>query len=138
MLIDSANAVSRIDNLEFLCDVVPKTVTYREYKQNKAARAARKKELQNGQTTLDNSRSLPKRPSEVIDVDEEFPDQQDESIDPSTNGHVEVQAGSSQTTAQANGDDDSMKHHQTNGESHRDSSHGDDPHYSDSEDVVMS
>lgn len=112
-------------------------MTYREYKQNKAARAARKKELQNGQTTLDSSRSLPKRPSEVIDVDEEVPEQQDESIDPPTNGHVELQAESPRAPPQTNGDDGPMEYNQTNGESYHDSPHHDDSHHGDSDDVEM-
>lgn len=53
-----ANAVARIDNLEFLSDVVPRTITYREYKEKASARAAKKKArpLQPGQTTLDGKR----------------------------------------------------------------------------------
>jgi hypothetical protein len=37
-----ATAVSRIDNLEFLSDVVPKTQTYRQYKAEKAQEEATK------------------------------------------------------------------------------------------------
>ncbi|OCK94589.1 histone-fold-containing protein, partial [Cenococcum geophilum 1.58] len=33
---DVANAVARIDNLEFLSDVVPKTMPYKKYKEQKA------------------------------------------------------------------------------------------------------
>jgi hypothetical protein len=41
MLIDSvATAVSRIDNLEFLSDTVPKTKTYRQFREEKAQEAA--------------------------------------------------------------------------------------------------
>ena len=126
-----ANAVSRIDNLEFLCDVVPKTITFREYKHQKAARIARKKELQQGQTTLNSSRSLPKRPREVIDVDEELPDQQDESVDPPTNGHVEVEVVSPEPTPRVNGGNETTQNPETNGDSH----HGE---HSDAEDVEMS
>jgi hypothetical protein len=39
---DIATAVSRIDNLEFLSDVVPKTQTYRQYKAEKAQEEAEK------------------------------------------------------------------------------------------------
>ncbi|MCJ1357040.1 MAG: hypothetical protein MMC33_007036 [Icmadophila ericetorum] len=53
---DLANAVARIDNLEFLSDVVPRTMTYREFKEKKAARAKKVKPLQSGQTTLDGKR----------------------------------------------------------------------------------
>ena len=59
-----ANAVARIDNLQFLEDVIPRTTTYREYKAKKASKAATQgpQSLQNGQTTLDGSRPLPQRP----------------------------------------------------------------------------
>jgi hypothetical protein len=42
----TATAVSRIDNLEFLADVIPKTVPYKLYKERKAAEAAEEKTLQ--------------------------------------------------------------------------------------------
>lgn len=56
-----ANAVSRIDNLEFLSDVIPRTQTYgqymekknRDYKETKSRDAARTRAIENGQTTLD-------------------------------------------------------------------------------------
>ncbi|KAI5303804.1 hypothetical protein KEM56_007169 [Ascosphaera pollenicola] len=38
---DVAAAVSRIDNLEFLSDVIPKTTTYRSYKQKRARETAK-------------------------------------------------------------------------------------------------
>lgn len=37
----SAAAVARIDNLEFLSDTVPKTKTYRQFREEKAEEAAR-------------------------------------------------------------------------------------------------
>ena len=48
----TANAVARFDNLEFLSDVVPRTVTYKEYKQ-KQSKQASGSSVANGQTTLD-------------------------------------------------------------------------------------
>lgn len=65
----SASAVARVDNLEFLSDVVPRTMTYREYKEKKArtAKAQEFQPLPNGQRTLDNLRLLPRRPAEVAD-----------------------------------------------------------------------
>ncbi|KAF2755278.1 histone-fold-containing protein, partial [Pseudovirgaria hyperparasitica] len=48
---DVANAVSRIDNLNFLADVVPRTTTVRKVKE--ARRAAAKLARANGQATLD-------------------------------------------------------------------------------------
>ena len=104
--------MARFDNLEFLSDVVPKTITYGEHKRRKAEKEKRKRELQNGQTTLNASRSLPKRQTEVIDVDKEFPDEQDEPVDPPINGHV--QAGPSHV----NGNGDMMNDHETHDGSH--------------------
>lgn len=54
-----ANAVARIDNLEFLSDVIPRTTTFKEYKEKKARLVG---PLPNGQTTLGKPRSLPQRP----------------------------------------------------------------------------
>ncbi|KAK3174565.1 hypothetical protein OEA41_001811 [Lepraria neglecta] len=66
---DLANAVARIDNLQFLEDVIPRTTTYREYKAKKASKATTQgpPSLQNGQTTLDGSRPLPQRPAQMAD-----------------------------------------------------------------------
>ncbi|MCJ1312215.1 hypothetical protein MMC25_005889 [Agyrium rufum] len=62
---DLANAVARLDNLEFLSDVVPRTTTYREYRRQKAEKQASKsaKAAEAGQTTLDGKRigGLPDR-----------------------------------------------------------------------------
>ena len=54
----SANAVARLDNLEFLTDVIPRTTTWREHKAKKAresgeSSARRSRPLAAGQTTLD-------------------------------------------------------------------------------------
>ncbi|KAI4260124.1 MAG: hypothetical protein L6R42_004208 [Xanthoria sp. 1 TBL-2021] len=68
---DLANAVARIDNLEFLTDVIPKTTTFREYKEKKSKPAKVNATLSTGQTTLDGSRSLPSRPADVMHVGEE-------------------------------------------------------------------
>lgn len=64
----TANAVSRIDNLTFLEDVVPKTTTYREFKSRNKGRGANNQEgapLQNGQTTIDvsSNRARVQRPA---------------------------------------------------------------------------
>ncbi len=51
-----ANAVARVENLEFLADVVPKTTTYKAVKQKSAkdgTAAAPNGGLANGQGTLD-------------------------------------------------------------------------------------
>ena len=59
--------MARIDNLQFLEDVIPRTTTYREYKAKKASKVATQgpQPLQNGQTTIDGSRPLPQRPVHI-------------------------------------------------------------------------
>ena len=49
--ISTANAVARVENLEFLTDVVPKTQTYKQVKAKMAAKEPAAKA--NGQRTLD-------------------------------------------------------------------------------------
>jgi hypothetical protein len=50
----TANAVARVENLEFLTDVVPKTQTYKQVKQKQAKEpAAKANGVANGQKTLD-------------------------------------------------------------------------------------
>ncbi|OQD74755.1 hypothetical protein PENDEC_c009G02531 [Penicillium decumbens] len=49
---DLATAVSHIDNLEFLADVIPKTTTYKQFKEKKARDAAKSAEMEKGQRTL--------------------------------------------------------------------------------------
>ncbi|KAF4219591.1 hypothetical protein CNMCM8980_004370 [Aspergillus fumigatiaffinis] len=49
---DLATAVSRIDNLEFLADVIPKTTTYKQFKEKKAKEASRDAAFEKGQRTL--------------------------------------------------------------------------------------
>lgn len=50
----TAGAVTKYDNLDFLSDVCPQTVTYKEYKQRKTATGggAEDSALTNGQRTL--------------------------------------------------------------------------------------
>ena len=49
-----ANAVARVENLEFLTDVVPKTQTYKQVKQKQAKEpTAKSNGVTNGQRTLD-------------------------------------------------------------------------------------
>ena len=66
-----ANAVARIDNLEFLSDVIPRTTTYKEYKEKKAKAARGSEPLPNGQTRLDVSHGLPTRPAGPIITSQE-------------------------------------------------------------------
>ena len=63
-----ANAVSRIDNLEFLSDVIPRTTTYREYKEKKARSTKPSRALQDRQTTLDGKQTMPQHISERSDA----------------------------------------------------------------------
>ncbi|KAF7512140.1 hypothetical protein GJ744_002302 [Endocarpon pusillum] len=54
---DFANAVARIDNLDFLADVIPKTTTYKQFKEKRAkeeAASAALAPVAPGQTTLQN------------------------------------------------------------------------------------
>lgn len=113
-----ANAVTRIDNLEFLSDVVPKTMTYREFKQQKAARQARKQEmLQNGQTTLDKSSTVTKRPNEATAVEDGSGEEQGHPLETQVNGYA--QPDSHLSSPQTNGNSDTVfRHYQPNGETH--------------------
>lgn len=54
----TANAVARIDNLEFLSDVIPRTVPYKQLKEGskKARDGARNDSVERGQTTIDGNR----------------------------------------------------------------------------------
>jgi DNA-directed RNA polymerase I subunit RPA43 len=55
----TASAVSHIDNLEFLADVIPKTTTYKQFKEKKAKDAAKHTEMEKGQRTLNGAGSAP-------------------------------------------------------------------------------
>lgn len=44
--------MSRIDNLEFLADVIPKTTTYKQFKEKRAKEASKEAEIEKGQRTL--------------------------------------------------------------------------------------
>lgn len=53
-----ATAVSRIDNLEFLSDVIPKTTTYKQFKEKKAKEGPVKSGgIEKGQRTLNGTKS---------------------------------------------------------------------------------
>ncbi|KAL8950624.1 MAG: hypothetical protein Q9222_003355 [Ikaeria aurantiellina] len=106
---DLASAVARIDNLEFLADVIPKTTTFREIKEKKARTVRANPSLAVGQTTLDTSHTLPSRPADVLNSGEpEDPPDETEAYDneetydtreiemraPQTNGKQEYQHSS--------------------------------------------
>ncbi|KAH8696146.1 putative histone-like transcription factor [Talaromyces proteolyticus] len=55
---DLATAVSRIDNLEFLADVIPKTTTYKQFKEKRAREITQDLPIiEKGQTTLNGAGS---------------------------------------------------------------------------------
>src|SRR6187402_3473605 len=60
--IPTANAVSHLDNLEFLVDVVPKTIPFKEVKEKKSAAGAGKtngeSSIEAGQSTLDGKKPM--------------------------------------------------------------------------------
>jgi DNA-directed RNA polymerase I subunit RPA43 len=51
--------VSHTDNLEFLSDVIPKTTTYRQFKEKKAKDAADQGVMEKGQRTLNGAVAPP-------------------------------------------------------------------------------
>ncbi|KAJ6019644.1 hypothetical protein N7499_009391 [Penicillium canescens] len=56
---DLAAAVSHTDNLEFLSDVIPKTTTYKQFKEKKAKDAAGQSAMEKGQRTLNGTGAAP-------------------------------------------------------------------------------
>ncbi|KAL9584863.1 MAG: hypothetical protein Q9212_001860 [Teloschistes hypoglaucus] len=84
---DLANAVTRIDNLEFLSDVIPKTTTFREFKEKKSRTVKPSAPLSSGQTTLDQSRSLPTRPADVINPTEAQTTEESLQVEASDDGY---------------------------------------------------
>ncbi|KAL4909485.1 hypothetical protein BDW74DRAFT_82446 [Aspergillus multicolor] len=73
---DLATAVSRIDNLEFLADVIPKTTTYKQFKEKRAKESDKDLEIEKGQRTLNGA--LPPVP----EMDKESPNENKESLLP--------------------------------------------------------
>ncbi|KAL4928731.1 histone-fold domain-containing protein [Aspergillus undulatus] len=73
---DLATAVSRIDNLEFLADVIPKTTTYKQFKQKQAKDLSKDVEVQQGQRTLNGA--LPP----IADASPETPNGKEEASVP--------------------------------------------------------
>ena len=59
LLTSKANAVTRIDNLEFLADVVPPTTTTKQPRETKAAKSQKKQTGEAGQLTLTGQRVVP-------------------------------------------------------------------------------
>ena len=69
-----ANAVARVENLEFLSDVVPRTMTYKQFKQKQATKPEPAAQ-QNGQGPLDGhlgaKEAQATNGADVMDVDDE-------------------------------------------------------------------
>lgn len=89
---DVANAIARIDNLEFLVDVVPKMVPFKKVREQKAKEAQEQEELENGLAKADRDeqnghvRAGDEEGADVMDVDRRMIDpvrdlQTDESED---------------------------------------------------------
>ncbi|RAK96651.1 histone-fold domain-containing protein [Aspergillus ibericus CBS 121593] len=64
---DLATAVSRIDNLEFLSDVIPKTTTYKQFKEKRAKETSKEAGPEKGQRTLNGN--LPAAAEDQDDTD---------------------------------------------------------------------
>ncbi|CAK4030389.1 chromatin accessibility complex 1-like [Lecanosticta acicola] len=79
---DVANAVARVENLEFLSDVVPKTTTFKQHKQKVAKEAAAAATTSNSQGPMDGHLGGKERatsnggPSDLMEVDS--PDESEE------------------------------------------------------------
>lgn len=91
-----AEAVARIDNLEFLQDLIPKTTSYGEFKAKKAAKTRiPSTTLQTGQTTLDGKRA---QPQEVLQSTPALPeamevDNNDQAGPSNANNAEDIQNG---------------------------------------------
>ena len=82
-----ATAVSRIDNLEFLSDVIPKTTTYRQFKEKRAKESAKEVRKSQGQRILTDIEKLNGTPDEgreesMVNLDRESADAQVQSPRP--------------------------------------------------------
>ncbi|KAK5121516.1 hypothetical protein LTR85_005349 [Meristemomyces frigidus] len=85
---DVANAVARVENLEFLTDVVPKTVPYKQYKQKQAKEGAQANGAAKGQGTLDGHMGGAKEEQatndashEPMELDDDGQDEEEEVVE---------------------------------------------------------
>ncbi len=110
-LIQIANAVARIDNLEFLSDVIPRTVTYKQYKEKKAKEAANGLSIELGQTTLDSRRAAANGAGETVGlVDEKEADGAMPDVDFTQAPELPKDTGPAQTNGKL-----IFKHYHANG-----------------------
>ncbi|MCJ1250882.1 hypothetical protein MMC30_008110 [Trapelia coarctata] len=106
---DLANAVARLDNLEFLSDLVPRTTTWREYQLKKARETGevvsrRERGLLAGQTTLDGTRPHPASMSDQVHSQDVMLDDDDTVADEEhTNGPVMTQPPNNGVQTNGNG-----------------------------------
>lgn len=117
---DIASVVARYDNLEFLADVVPRTVTYRQYKEKKAAKEASKamRSLPTGQTTLDGKHLPSGHTTEQINPSSTMMD--DGTVSPKEGSH---QTGIAQPANGVSANADLVfEHYEPNGDSKHDES----------------
>lgn len=86
-----ATVVARVDNLQFLSDVIPRTIPYNQYKE-KASKGAKKGDaITPGQTTLDESHVSDEGSDPKTDVeDAEVPGPEDPNISPVRTHNLEV------------------------------------------------
>ncbi|MCJ1436546.1 hypothetical protein MMC27_005925 [Xylographa pallens] len=118
---DVANAVARLDNLEFLSDVIPRTTTWREHKAKKAREsgetsARRSRPLAAGQTTLDGTDPHPDQDPAmgegITEVDE------DGTLSPEDHTSRPVTAQSASGSGATNGNAELVfEHYAPNGDS---------------------
>lgn len=78
-----ATAVSHIDNLEFLSDVIPKTTTYKQFKEKKAKEAAKESGMEKGQRTLNGTGSAPQETNGGPAPEETTPQKEEQTQSPS-------------------------------------------------------
>ena len=108
--------MARIDNLQFLDDTIPQTITYKEYNRRRANKATKApRPLQNGQTTIDGSHQASDLPNESNDFHKASAEDHimaDTTVDAH---HANTQAPESSS---ANGDDShlTIEHWKPNGD----------------------
>lgn len=86
-ILSLATAVSRIDNLEFLSDVIPKTTTYRQFKEKREKESANEAKKSQGPRILTDIERLNGTPDEtreesMVNLDHESAGAQDQSPRP--------------------------------------------------------
>ena len=112
--------MARVDNLQFLEDIIPKTQTYAQYKAKKAAKSRQSGALQNGQTTLDGSSAPAQRASEARNASLKYMEGVDAGRSGAQNTPTPQNAGSS--SRQSNGQQYIFEHYEPQSSARRDDS----------------